>query len=251
MNRHTSWPSRTSSLPSCKQRIVLAFCWNVPVFTNPMRMRPRVPSWGLVASRSPRNLCPGPPGLSYQIMKLLFVASRFPYPPLNGDQVRAYHHLRLLSRRHEIVLLAPEPVEDRTASLEAITPFCAHLESVKTSRLKGIGRLARAPLGHLPLQTLVFYDPEIGRRAAALARAWNVDLVHVQMIRMAPVIDSFDKGLPCVLDLIDSMAMNLSRQAKRSRPPKAWLAAWEARRLETYERRLLGRFDQLVISSPI
>jgi len=184
-------------------------------------------------------------------MKLLFVASRFPYPPFNGDQVRAYHHLRVLSRRHEIVLLAPEPTEDPRASLEAIAPFCAHVELVRTSRMTAIGRLARAPFQRLPLQTLVFYDPEIGRRASELARWWNVDLVHVQMIRMAPVIQSLDEKLPRVVDLIDSMAVNLSRQAKRSRPPKSWLAAWEAGRVERYERRLLEQFDQLVISSPI
>ena len=184
-------------------------------------------------------------------MKLLFVASRFPYPPFNGDQVRAYHHLRVLSRRHEIVLLAPEPTENPGASLEAIAPFCAHVELVRPSRMKAIARLARAPFQRLPLQTLVFYDPEIGRRASRLARTWNVDLVHVQMIRMAPVVQLLDTDLPRVVDLIDSMAVNLSRQAKRSRPPKSWLAAWEAGRVETYERKLLEQFDQLVISSPI
>jgi glycosyltransferase involved in cell wall biosynthesis len=97
----------------------------------------------------------------------------------------------------------------------------------------------------------VFYDPEIGRRAAALARAWQVDLVHVQMIRMAPVIQALDPALPRVVDLIDSMAVNLSRRAQRSRPPESWLAAWEARRLKQYERALVAQFDQLVISSPL
>lgn len=183
-------------------------------------------------------------------MKLLFVASRFPYPPFNGDQVRAYHHLRVLSRRHEIVLLAPEPAEHPDACLEAIAPFCTHVEIVPISRWRSIARLAGAPLQRLPLQTLVFYDPEIGRRARALARDWAVDLVHVQMIRMAPVIQALGE-LPRVVDLIDSMAVNLARQAKRSRPPKSWLASWEASRVEAYERALTSAFDQLVISSPL
>src|SRR5258708_6517615 len=143
-------------------------------------------------------------------MKILFVASRFPYPPFNGDQVRAYHHLRVLSRQHEIVLIAPEPAEHPDACLEAIAPFCAHVEVVPTSKLTRVARLARAPFGRLPLQTLMFCDPEIGRRAAALARTWQVELVHVQMIRMAPVIEALDPALPRVIDLIDSMAVNLS-----------------------------------------
>ncbi|MFL5618861.1 MAG: glycosyltransferase family 4 protein [Gemmatimonadaceae bacterium] len=183
-------------------------------------------------------------------MKILFVASRFPYPPFNGDQVRGYHHLRVLSRRHEIVLLAPEPAERAEESLAAIAPFCAHVEVVPAARWRSLVRLARAPLVRLPLQTLVFYDPEIGRRARELARDWTLDLVHVQMIRMAPVLESLG-DLPCVVDLIDSMAVNLTRQARRSRPPKSWLAAWEARRVASYERALASEFDQLVISSPL
>src|SRR5215204_1203752 len=103
-------------------------------------------------------------------MKLLFVASRFPYPPFNGDQVRAYHHLRVLSRRHEIVLLAPEPTEHPEACLDAIAPFCTHVEIVPASRWRSLARLARAPIEQLPLQTLVFYDPEVGRRARELVR---------------------------------------------------------------------------------
>src|SRR5215207_5161645 len=98
-------------------------------------------------------------------MKLLFVASRFPYPPFNGDQVRAYHHLRVLSRRHEILLVAPEPAEHPDACLEAIAPFCAHVEAVPAARIGGVARLARAPFERLPLQTLMFYDPVLGQRA--------------------------------------------------------------------------------------
>ncbi len=183
-------------------------------------------------------------------MKILFVASRFPYPPFNGDQVRGYHHLRVLSRRHEIVLLAPEPAERPDACLAAVAPFCAHVEVVPASRWRSIARLARAPFEQIPLQTLVFYDPVFGERARSLAREWDVDLVHVQMIRMAPVQRSLG-DLPCVVDLIDSMAVNLGRQAQRSRPPKSWLAAWEARRVERYERTLTREFEQLVISSPL
>lgn len=183
-------------------------------------------------------------------MKILFVASRFPFPPFNGDQVRAYHHLRVLSRRHEIVLLAPEPAEHREECVEAIAPFCTHVEIVPASRWRSIARLARAPFQRVPLQTLVFYDPEFGRRARALAREWKSDLVHVQMIRMAPVVGALG-DLPRVVDLIDSMAVNLGRQAERSRPPKSWLASWEARRVKEYERVLTDAFDQLVISSPL
>jgi glycosyltransferase involved in cell wall biosynthesis len=124
------------------------------------------------------------------------------------------------------------------------------VETVPATRWRSIARLARAPFASVPLQTLLFYDPEVGRRARELAHDWAVDLVHVQMIRMAPVLGVL-RSVPSVVDLIDSMAVNLARQARRSRPPRSWLAAWEARRVAVYERALASEFDQLVISSPI
>ena len=49
-------------------------------------------------------------------MNVLFLATRFPVPPWRGDQLRAYHHLRVLARRHRLTLAAlvyrpPSPEE--------------------------------------------------------------------------------------------------------------------------------------------
>ena len=38
-------------------------------------------------------------------MRVLFVASRFPWPLRRGDQLRAWHQLRELGRRHSIRLV--------------------------------------------------------------------------------------------------------------------------------------------------
>lgn len=206
-----------------------------------------------VGEASPRTyVLAGIPSAPYSHrMRLLFIASRFPYPPFNGDQVRGYHHLRVLSRRHSIVLLAPVPSEHPDACLEAVAPFCEHVELIDTPRWRGIARMARGSTGSLPLQTLLFHDPLVGARARALMNGRRVDLVHVQMIRMAPVEAALGAHVPRVIDLIDSLALNMARQARRTRPPKAWLAAWESHRVERYERALTKKFDQLVISSPL
>ncbi|NPA26081.1 MAG: sugar transferase, partial [Chloroflexi bacterium] len=42
-------------------------------------------------------------------MRILFVASRFPYPPIQGDRVRSYYLLPHLRARHEITLVTPVP----------------------------------------------------------------------------------------------------------------------------------------------
>ena len=38
-------------------------------------------------------------------MRILFVTGRFPYPPHRGDQLRAFHQVRVLARRHRVTLV--------------------------------------------------------------------------------------------------------------------------------------------------
>ena len=39
-------------------------------------------------------------------MRILFLATWFPYPPDNGSKLRVYHLLRGLAHRHQVTLLS-------------------------------------------------------------------------------------------------------------------------------------------------
>ena len=186
-------------------------------------------------------------------MRILVVASRFPYPPIQGDRVRGYHHLRLLSRQHRIVLVTPEPEGDRENNLKAIHPFCERIEIVSTSSWRRLWRLGRTPFTSLPLQTLYFFDPRFRQRVHPLLQEQSFDLIHVQLVRMAPVVEGVgvgpQGGIPKVIDLIDALSLNMARRARRERGPRAWIATLEARRVQRYERSLTQQYDQLVVSS--
>jgi len=182
-------------------------------------------------------------------MKLLFVASRFPYPPIQGDRVRAYHQLLALSHEHEIVLVTPAPQMNREKCLETINRLCTQVEIVSVSPWRRLLRLARTPFSSLPLQTLYFFDSRFQKRVKSLLTQQSFDLIHVQLVRMAPVIDGLE-GIPTVIDLIDALSVNMSRRTQRERGPMAWIFGKEAKRLQKYERELTQQYDQLLISSP-
>lgn len=182
-------------------------------------------------------------------MRILFAASRFPHPLFQGDRVRGYHQLRLLSRRHSIVLLVPAPEWD-DKSLRAIRPFCERIEVVPASFWRRVCRLGRAPFTALPLQTIYFYDPCFRQRMQALLQERAFDLVHVQLMRMAPVVDGL-AAVPKVIDLIDALSLNMTRRVQRERGPLAWITALEAHRAQLYERALARQYDQLIVSSAL
>ncbi|MCX7670845.1 MAG: glycosyltransferase, partial [Anaerolineae bacterium] len=181
-------------------------------------------------------------------MRILFVASRFPWPITHGDRLRAYHQLRLLSQRHRIVLLAPQPDADIEENLSVIRPFCERIVWVATPLWKRLWRLAHAPFTALPLQTLFTCDPQMGRQLRGLLQEEAFDLIHVQLMRMAPVADGI-RHVPTVLDFIDALSLNMKRRTEREAWYRAWLFSLEALRAQAYEQQLMLRYDQAVIST--
>lgn len=183
-------------------------------------------------------------------MRLLFVASRLPYPPIQGDRVRAYHQLRLLSQSHSITLVAPIQSTKEWEHITALSQFCERIEVVPVSKWWGVLRLVNGLFSSLPLQTLYYCDSHIQQKVRHLLHEEPVDLVHVQMARMGSVIEGWDDA-PKVLDLIDALSLNWQRRSQREQWPRSWAILFEAKRLRDYERRLTQQFDKLIVSSSL
>lgn len=183
-------------------------------------------------------------------MRLLFVASRFPYPPYYGDQVRGFHHLRLLSHRHQIVLLSPCPtLSQEVEALKELKMFCEQICLISVPVWRRFLNFTKIPFTSIPMQTLYFYDDFFRTKAQELLCSQQFDLIHVQLVRMAPIIKGLSPKIPTVLDFIDALSVNMAQRARRNLSPQMLVANWESRRLLSYERELVKQYDRLIISS--
>ena len=181
-------------------------------------------------------------------MRILFLAPRFPWPPLLGYQVRAYHQLRLLSARHEITLVCfttePPPEADR----DAIAKFCHDVVMVPHTTAGMAAGLLRGVARARPVQAAVYETPAMRRACRELLAQRRHDLAHVQLLRMAPLLDHASE-LPRVLELVDALSLNMERRYRLDRGPARWAAGLEAFRLHRYERRLVGSWDHCTVVS--
>jgi glycosyltransferase involved in cell wall biosynthesis len=175
-------------------------------------------------------------------MKILYVTSRYPWPPRRGDQMRALQMLDFLSVEHEVTLLTPSPGPNHPP------PAAGLAYRVELYRPEGglafLSGIARALVKGLPLQTGLFYQPDLGRRLRSLSP--KHDLGILQLARLASHVDDFG-DTPLVVDLIDSLALNVSRRAEVDR---WWLVPalkLEARLLAAAERRLAERAMRLLV----
>ncbi|MFH1103337.1 MAG: glycosyltransferase [Actinomycetota bacterium] len=177
-------------------------------------------------------------------MRVLFLVTRFPHPPHRGDQVRAYHHLVHLARRHEITLCVigrmPSAVD-----LAAVTRLGVSVELIPNEPIVAGLRMLRGLWDRRPIQAL--WVGSSGARSRVRALAADADVVHAQLVRTGLLIDGL--GVPVVLDLVDALSMNLGRRSDHDRGPRRWASAIEARRLGTFERSLAGRVAGVAVST--
>jgi glycosyltransferase involved in cell wall biosynthesis len=174
-------------------------------------------------------------------MKILLVTSRYPWPPRRGDQMRAVQVLDFLTDEHEVTLLAPAPGRDQPP------PPANARYRVELYRPGGTAifpGLARAVVKQLPLQTGLFYQPDLGRKLRALAP--RHDLGILQLVRLAIHVEDLG-DTPFMVDLIDSLSLNFSLRAAVDRWWLAPLLKVEARLLAIAERRLAERSVRMLV----
>src|SRR5258706_12059768 len=145
-------------------------------------------------------------------MKILYVTSRYPWPARRGDQMRALQVLDFLAAEHEVMLLAPAPGLG-LAPPPAGLPYQVELFQPEGG-LVFLAGMARALVKGLPLQTGLFYQPDLGRRLRQLSS--RHDLAILQLVRLATHVNDLG-DTPFIVDLIDSLALNFSRRAEGDR----------------------------------
>ncbi len=164
--------------------------------------------------------------------------------------MRAYHHMRILARRHEITCCAltwREPSPARRAEVEALG---VRLVTVPLGIAGALPALGRVAVGDpRPLQVLLYVRRRARRAVAALVADGRFDVVHAQLVRTVPYLP--DGGPPVVLDLIDALSANFGRRAQRERGPLAPVAAFEARRLARFEPAAMARAARCLAVSAV
>ena len=167
---------------------------------------------------------------------------------MHGDQVRAYHQIRCLAGRHAITLLAFGDVPADSRWRTEMAACCERVIAVRRPPF-GIALRALAALGsRLPLQVAMYDALPAGVGLDALLGASGFDLAHVQLARLGPMLRRL-APLPCVVDFIDALSLNMARRAAFDRAPASWLAKMESSRLARYERAICAEAAATAICS--
>jgi len=183
-------------------------------------------------------------------LKILFITARFPFPPLTGDKSIPYQRLKHLSRKHDITLLSfSDDLRDSEYS-EEIRKYCTDIHVVSLRRAQAYGNLMSGMFGHTPFQVLYYRSNRFKTALNELLRENRYDLIHAFMLRIAPYTSEY-RQCPKIIELIDSMALNMRRRASLENGIRKLIFTEEARRVSRYEAEVAERFDRAVVVSDI
>ena len=154
-------------------------------------------------------------------MKILFLSLRCPYPPHRGDRIRSYHFIKQLSQQHAVTLVYFAESQSDIEAVKYLEPFCERVEWVRFHRPFALINTAVHCLSRRPLQLHYWYAPQMQRKINQLLTQERFELIHAQLFRMGQYVTKV-QGPTKVLDLCDSLALNLSRRAELESSP--WLA---------------------------
>ena len=175
-------------------------------------------------------------------MKILFLSLRFPFPPQRGDRIRAYHFSKQLARHLSLTFVSFVESDQEIADVKQMEAFCDRVEWVRFQRNRACLNTVLHCFSSQPLQLHYWYVSQMQRTVNRLLDKYDFDLIHVQLFRMAQYV-SHCHGIPKMLDLCDSLALNLQRRAVLDRGLKRPLIRLEERRVRKYEVEIARSFD--------
>ncbi len=175
-------------------------------------------------------------------MKILWVATKAPWPPVDGGRLLLLNTLRALSSAgHQLTLVAPTVADDDVEEIEAELGAWCHPSLVPVRRRALWVDAGRAQLIAQPLTIIRHTFPTVRLRVAEHLQGEDYDLVQAEQVQaLSSIRDGPPAGLAVVLRA-QNVESDLWAQSAHLGSWRRPLLALEARRLAAWEGRAVAR----------
>lgn len=143
-------------------------------------------------------------------MHILFLT---PFIP-SSERPDALHHLRLLSKGHEVTLVTLFTQEAELTGLELLRNWVREIYPLKLPKFESFKSCGLRLFTHWPLYLAYYFSPAIAQEISKIARERDFDLVHAHSLRMAPYALSLD-SIPRVCNIQDVLTARYMRYVKQ------------------------------------
>jgi len=180
--------------------------------------------------------------------KILFFASRIPYPLEKGDKLRAYYQIKYLSKNCDIVLCCMSEEVLTEKAKDELSKYVSNIHVYKTSKISiALNMLIAGFMGY-PFQVGYFFNTGAHFFFNKIIKEEKPDHIFVQLIRMAEYVTK-SRTIPKSLDYMDTFSKGIERRMEKASGIKKLIFKFEFIRLKRYEKRVFSWFDNTYIIS--
>lgn len=183
-------------------------------------------------------------------MKILILLSRIPYPLEKGDKLRAFNHIKYLSKNNKITLFAINDSKvNKEKAFQALQPYCRSINFFDISKFSILFNVLLAFFNGKPLQTGYFFSRRAKKRINKIISETKPDHIFCQLVRIAEYVK--DENIPKTLDYQDVFSKGVERRIHSSPFYLKPFLKLEYKRLLKYENEIFDYFDnKIIISEP-
>ncbi len=181
-------------------------------------------------------------------MEILYIA---PSPPNSMNRSRSKNTLRAFhALGHSVTLMSFCKSKSDNAQLNDCLSYVDRVVPVPQSALLSLFRCAFALFLPVPLRVAYCYSFAMRRAIAQELKKHSYDLVYVKRLRLAPYAKmAKHAGVPCVLDITDSMTKYYDRVRKKQSGLEKLLSWEEYHKHRIYEKKICNALAPIVICS--
>ncbi|MEO0124072.1 MAG: TIGR03087 family PEP-CTERM/XrtA system glycosyltransferase [candidate division WOR-3 bacterium] len=182
-------------------------------------------------------------------MNILFLTSRFPFPPIGGDKLRFFYILKYLSRNHKVSILC---FTDKKLSSELTSAYKDYFYEINVVFLPKIKSYINCIVGlfkGVPLQISYYKSKKMENLVQEKLTNGKFDIIFVHLIRMAEYVKK--SNIYKILDMTDAQSLNYTRAMQYTQGKWSIIHRFEKDLVLNYEKNIWRYFDKTFVVSPI
>lgn len=182
-------------------------------------------------------------------MRILFLTSRLPFPPIGGDKIRTYNFLKYLKTKHEICLISFIESKYELQFISAYKYCYDKIITLKLPKFQSYKNCLKGLISYLPLQVHYYYSKRMSKIVEnELSKGYDVIFCH--LIRMAQYLTE-DNKIYKIVDLTDAISLNYFRSQKFRKSIFFLINSLETKRVFDYEINIINKSDLSLLISEI
>ncbi len=182
-------------------------------------------------------------------MKILFLTSRLPFPPIGGDKLRTYNFIKRIKKEHQVTLISFIENENELNYADEYQQYYNKLITIKLPKLVSYLNSMKGLLSSEPLQ-IHYYSSQKMKDAVLQELKEGYDTIFCHLIRMAQYLPR-DININKVIDFTDAISMNYLRSKNYRKGFFSIINRIESKRVLRYEQKTILQSDISIFISDI